>query len=781
MKLKRSGNQWIRTDVLGVLAYAAFLLVLFAFYLLFACADGNRKKAKSGNDDDPREQVSAGSGLAGATQPGSVASASTDGRVPDLIHTIKESLLDRAVPGTQKGIRYVDLAGKSGLWALDGPEAAQKARYPLEGKPIPLHDGRVKLVFNSAFVEKACLHAAIEAKKPTRLTWTDSRGERGISLIDEATLSVALDCPKGEESGEFFSVSLALKQVDGVQAAIRGIWIVPQKFRYPAELPVLERCEAGEGWTIEPGGTLFFTGLAGAKSRIAVAAEGPGADDFRIRLLYDPVRSLPLTDGVKTTGCQALGTWELPFKEPTAFRVEIGLPDSAGGPVCLGKLLLRHRKAAPALSGDMPDVEGVVFILVDTLRADSLGFLNPSTRVAAPKLTGLASRSVVFESMQAQSHYTKASVGTILTGHYPGEHGGLLPKGRLTPSIPLLSELLKKQGVDTQAIFSNFFLNNRKFGFQRGWNFKAHVNSHAACLGGEPVAEKVKEWAKGWEPGGPFFVYIHLMDPHAPYSPPPAYELEYLGFRVTQGRIIPIQTASFLRRVRRGDVAQPNKSELKILKGLYDADVAHADQVAGRVIDILREAGILDRALLIVTSDHGEEFMEHSGLGHGTNLHRELIHLPLLMRWPGDALKGTVGVNVGHVDFAPTVLDTFDIPVPPQMKHGRSLLGLLRGEGGAWQLRAYMSEHKNGTEKGVIVGKWKLLQRNRGSSLSRLSGTAGEKDLPVEKYPITWRLLRCRLIELLSGSAKDRPAEAVEVKLAEDELEKLKAIGYIME
>ena len=113
MKLKRSGNQWIRTDVLGVLAYAAFLLVLFAFYLLFACADGNRKKAKSGNDDDPREQVSAGSGLAGATQPGSVASASTDGRVPDHIHTIKESLLDRAVPGVyvtsdhgfDKGIR----------------------------------------------------------------------------------------------------------------------------------------------------------------------------------------------------------------------------------------------------------------------------------------------------------------------------------------------------------------------------------------------------------------------------------------------------------------------------------------------------------------------------------------------------------------------------------------------------------------------------------------------------------------------------------------------------
>lgn len=105
---------------------------------------------------------------------------------------------------------------------------------------------------------------------------------------------------------------------------------------------------------------------------------------------------------------------------------------------------------------------------------------------------------------------------------------------------------------------------------------------------------------------------------------------------------------------------------------------AHSDLILGKILDVLEEKGILDRALLIVTSDHGEEFMEHGMLGHATCLHKELVHVPLLMRWPGGAVKGTVKARVGHIDLPPTILDAFDIPGDVRLHHGS-----VEGEDGA--------------------------------------------------------------------------------------------------
>ena len=212
-------------------------------------------------------------------------------------------------------------------------------------------------------------------------------------------------------------------------------------------------------------------------------------------------------------------------------------------------------------------------------------------------------------------------------------------------------------------------------------------------------------------------------------------------------------------------------------RGLYRADVAHTDDLLGRLIETLDEEGILDRALLIVTSDHGEEFMEHGWLGHGTNIHHELTHVPLLVRWPGGGITGTYEGLVGHTDMTPTILEAFGIDVPAALP-GTSLQSRLTHPEVPGQPPVYLLEHWNGTY-GLRVDRWMIVTSRTTTSLARTRGHRIWYQDPG-RNPVTWLYLRQRLAQELLAEFKSGPSISGDAEIDDETREQLEAMGYIL-
>src|SRR6202166_3379255 len=291
----------------------------------------------------------------------------------------------------------------------------------------------------------------------------------------------------------------------------------------------------------------------------------------------------------------------------------------------------------------------IVLITLDTTRADRMGFLG-SERGLTPNLDELARRGVVFSRAYAQVPLTTPSHATILTGTYPGFNHVNYMGDPLGKALPFLPDILHRNGYRTAAFVGALVLDPRKLapGFERGFDiydagFHRRRGSEDRYRSLERRGEEVVNRALAWlskQPAGPFFLWVHLYDPHDPYSPPEPYQTRYQ--------------------------AEP-----------YDGEIAYTDSVVGRLITGLRKRGLFDGALLAVMADHGEAFGEHGENHHGIFLYDETIHVPLLFKLPGQHSSRKVETGVGLVDVAPTILQAAHLPVPPVMQ-GESLLSFMK-------------------------------------------------------------------------------------------------------
>jgi arylsulfatase A-like enzyme/Tfp pilus assembly protein PilF len=296
-----------------------------------------------------------------------------------------------------------------------------------------------------------------------------------------------------------------------------------------------------------------------------------------------------------------------------------------------------------------PPRPNIVLITLDTTRADRMGFLG-SERGLTPNLDELARRGVVFSRAYAQVPLTTPSHATILTGTYPGFNHVNYMGDPLGKALPFLPEILHRNGYRTAAFVGALVLDPRKLapGFERGFDiydagFHRRRGSEDRYRSLERRGEEVVNRALAWlskQPAGPFFLWVHLYDPHDPYSPPEPYQTRYQ--------------------------AEP-----------YDGEIAYTDSVVGRLITGLRTRGLFDGALLAVMADHGEAFGEHGENHHGIFLYDETIHVPLLFKLPGQHSSRKVETGVGLVDVAPTILQAAHLPVPPVMQ-GESLLSFMK-------------------------------------------------------------------------------------------------------
>src|SRR5439155_8466154 len=265
----------------------------------------------------------------------------------------------------------------------------------------------------------------------------------------------------------------------------------------------------------------------------------------------------------------------------------------------------------------------VLLYLIDTMRADHVGcygYGQPTT----PRIDGLSRTSLLFTDAVAQSSWTLSATASVLTGLTPRHHGALGEGLAIRPDVPTLATLLRAGGYHSAAFVTNF-LASAEFGHARGFDaFHLYEERpgrrRTVYLPSQVLFRRVRRWVER-RAREPFFLYVHATDPHWPYRPPHRY---LHPFRVDDPEQPAVRRAAdaawpfFFGNARWGErrSALP-EDELAVLRDLYDGEIRLADDFVGRLLDALSQQWLLDRTLVIVTSDHGEEFQEHGGLAHG--------------------------------------------------------------------------------------------------------------------------------------------------------------------
>jgi arylsulfatase A-like enzyme len=289
----------------------------------------------------------------------------------------------------------------------------------------------------------------------------------------------------------------------------------------------------------------------------------------------------------------------------------------------------------------------VVVYLVDTVRADHLPLYGYS-RDTAPELTRFAQDAVVFDQAIASSSWTKPSVASIFTSLLPRDHGCVQFYTPLDPALVTLAERLRGRGYATGAVVVNQLVQAKNMHFDQGFD-------HFAVPRPPRRAEQVVEAALSFLDacrGQPTFLYVHTMDAHTPYQPPPPFDRRFPPFPA-RGRSADEPS----------DYVVPR--DLDRIVGQYDGAIAYGDREFGRFLRGLRERGLYDRATIVFLSDHGEEFLDHGGWVHGHTLFDELVRVPLVVKYPDRHEAGRrVARQVQLVDVLPTILKSQGLPVP---------------------------------------------------------------------------------------------------------------------
>ncbi len=424
----------------------------------------------------------------------------------------------------------------------------------------------------------------------------------------------------------------------------------------------------------------------------------------------------------------------------------------------------------------------IVLIVVDTLRKDHLGSFGYH-RSTSPNLDGLAREGTVFENVLSASSQTVPAVASLLTGLYPSENGvqyfsekhsfdGVHHWKEAGPHVDgelvTLAERLRERGYRTGAIVTNPWLQD-KFGFGQGFEeylfldcLDISMASDAVCNGTDVVV-RATEWLRSGSQS-PFFLYLHFMDVHNPY----------MKAGITRGVYV---TEPGTDRYRNGRVPRLKKTDLEYMVALYDEGIRHVDRVIG---GLTRELGRItdgDNTLLLVTSDHGDEFYEHGGLGHGTTLYGELVDSFLLVHYPEQVPPGRVDELVSLVDVVPTVMELVDGSQTEQSS-GRSLLPLIRNSRERYRPPALFSEL--GALKSIRKGDWKLVMNIESGrrQLFNLVRDHQERDNHKSSDQERVRRLEEELLEFL-GSAQERAPESAPMPMNEETYQKLKALGYV--
>lgn len=350
------------------------------------------------------------------------------------------------------------------------------------------------------------------------------------------------------------------------------------------------------------------------------------------------------------------------------------------------------------LEVDTSSVENVILITIDALRADHCGFVGYDGETT-PFLDNVASESAVFEQAFSNGPGTPISFSSLFSSTYPLTYGGY---EKLAAERPALSAHLKREGIRTAGIHSNPYL-SRHFGYDRGFDYfddsfeedsdslrRKFMETFRREVGGllsrsdlaynvarriyisvtsdsKPyvdagdTTDKAIEWLSNND-SDQFFLWLHYLEPHGPYDPP----AEYMSKDVSDQR-----RESLNGHLKRNDTDLSDR-ELEDINALYDAEIRYADAAIERLFSELERTGLLSETAVILTADHGEEFLDHGELAHQPKLYDELLHVPLVTRFP-DGESKRIEQPVELMSIAPTIVESLGVE-PCEPFEGQSLL-----------------------------------------------------------------------------------------------------------
>lgn len=429
-----------------------------------------------------------------------------------------------------------------------------------------------------------------------------------------------------------------------------------------------------------------------------------------------------------------------------------------------------------ACSAETPAPRNLLLVSLDTTRLDHLstyGYPRPT----APALDRLAAGGAVFSSALSQWTATNPSHTSMFTGLYPHTHGVGTNTARLPAELSTLAEILAGAGLSTAAFVSGYTLRTGKSGIDRGFEvYDGRIEG--TRRDGRETGEHAIEWLAGREPDEPWFLFLHFYDAHGPYRG----DGRYLDlFRSAD----PGPRLKFVPEYQqRRDADGEPLRHLNDYIDRYDAEIRYQDEVLADVLAALD----LSRTLVVVVADHGETMTERNkgkNLSHATGVHDEQIRIPFVIRSPG-VEPAVFREVVETVDILPTVLELLEIPFGGAVQ-GESLAPLLLAEreerldslgySAVWARQDWQDRERS--IQSVRSLRWKLvlypgLEADQ-VRLFDLIEDPGERNDVSDRYPE----IRQRLLAELDAWRRTDAVRAEEVDLTPEEVETLKALGYL--
>jgi len=463
----------------------------------------------------------------------------------------------------------------------------------------------------------------------------------------------------------------------------------------------------------------------------------------------------------------------------------------------------------------------VLLIVMDTVRGDHLS-LYGYKRDTTPNLRKLAEKATLYTRAIAPSDMTLPTHASIFTGLYGTSHGAHYEGPNLPEARPLdknfltLAEILSGKGYFTGAVVANTAYLHHDFGLNKGFQ---HYDQRCAVplLGPAEFyatryfyirktirdilthflrpplfdqrfrrAEEINDsvfayFEKSRNHNAPFFLFVNYMDAHEPYIPPPPFDKYYSDKQATFTLANYFKMQEYIMQLERNITDE----EYEHFLAQYDGGIAYIDYHLGELIKFLKQRGLYENTLIIITSDHGEVFGNRSLIGHGSSVYQDQVHVPLVIKFPKSNEKMVIDNLVGIIDLMPTILEVSGYEVPGYV-HGKSLLKLEKDDtrvvlSESFPNPTYIKWHSrfNRYERAIFSKHFKFISSSAGKrELYNLAEDPNESDNLYNPDDYTSKELESRLNQWLALAAASVRKYDSDIKLDQDTLNRLKSLGY---
>lgn len=568
----------------------------------------------------------------------------------------------------------------------------------------------------------------------------------------------------------------------------------PMLYETPDELEAIKQIAEGKylsqqvrsrlsyAFEVHPGAQLSFSG----------AVQTPTGDPEDVKLSielrtddapeYEEAWSMDVTLGPNDPSQSFEGDIDLSSYAGKYVEIRLG----ADSPQVLARSAVIWRSlemSMPAVRSETPapaqrasaEVKNVIFIVLDAARAENFGVYG-SDLDATPTIDAFAKDALVFTNAVAAAPYTITSISTLFTGLLPEAHGVRKINQSLPDEFETMAKAFKRSGYYTVALSGTQFL-MPKFGltdeFDQVIALRNDEFKEASVTTMEP--ERIREGVEAAAASGkPVFLYAHFLPPHWPYRPPAPFDSFY-----TSGKQVTMRRAWMIKTVLELGIIDPDNPDLLTYTRRYYNNLRYADHVVQQLFEQLKENGLYENSLIIVTADHGEALGEHREFGHNTTVYEEMIRVPLIMHMPGVA-PARIERTVGLIDMFPTFIDLFGLQAEPAAFQGRSLAPLFSG-GTLAGKDFYYARTFHATKLYFMMrgDRFKYISEDYRDKLIDLENDPDELGDVRERYPVLAMALRQRALMTIAANEALRGNAGQEVELTEEEQDELRDLGYI--